>query len=109
MPSPAPAAGSRPSLPRRIGPGLLLSLAVGAFTLALSHIIPAAFPALVAIVLGTLAANTVLRRPATEKVLLPGLRVSSRTVLRIGIARSEERRVGKEEKRRGSPKKKIQE
>lgn len=86
IPSPAPAAGSRPSLPRRIGPGLLLSLAVGAFTLALSHIIPAASPALVAIVLGTLAANTVLRRPATEKVLLPGLRVSSRTVLRIGIA-----------------------
>src|SRR5699024_11999470 len=81
LPPPPPAAGSRPPLPRRIGPGLLLSLAVGAFTLALSHIIPAASPALVAIVLGTLAANTVLRRPATEKVLLPGLRVSSRTVL----------------------------
>ena len=85
-PSPAPTAGSRPSLPRRIGPGLLLSLAVGAFALALSHLVPAASPALVSIAIGALAANTMLRRPGTATVLQPGLRVSSRTVLRIGIA-----------------------
>lgn len=69
-----------------MAPGLLLSLTVGAAALALSLLVPAASPALVAIVVGVVAANTVLRRPAVASVLRPGLGVSSRTVLRIGIA-----------------------
>lgn len=70
----------------RVVPGLLLSLAVGALALLLSGLVPAASAALVAILAGVVAANTVLRRERTASLLRPGLGVSSRTVLRIGIA-----------------------
>lgn len=84
-----PPSRSRPAVVPRAGrvvPGLLLSLAVGALALLLSDLVPAASAALVAIVVGVVAANTVLCREKTASLLRPGLGLSSRTVLRIGIA-----------------------
>ena len=83
---PRPGRRSGRAAPHRIIPGLALSVAVGVFALLLSRLVPAASPALVAIVLGALAANTVLRWPGPAEMLQPGLALSSRTVLRIGIA-----------------------
>lgn len=78
---------SRPaSRARDVVPGLLLSLAVGAGALLVSHLAHGASPALVAIAIGVVAANTVLRRSRPASVLRPGLAVASRTVLRVGIA-----------------------
>ena len=66
---------------RRLAPGLLLALAVGAGVVVLSRVVPAVSPLLVAILLGALAANSVEARPT----LAPGLAVASRRVLRIGV------------------------
>ncbi|MFQ6484751.1 YeiH family protein [Brachybacterium epidermidis] len=66
---------------RGVLPGLLLSLTVGAATVALSRLVPAASPALVAILLGAALANSPLAHPALQ----PGLDVAARTVLRAGI------------------------
>lgn len=78
---------SRPASPARdLVPGLLLSLAVGAGALMVSRLAPGASPALVAIAVGVVAANTVLRRSRPASVLRPGLAVASRAVLRVGIA-----------------------
>lgn len=74
--------GSTPRLPSpRIVPGLLVAVAVGVASVALSRAVPAASAALVAILAGAAAANTRLL-PTT---LQPGLDVAGRTVLRLGI------------------------
>ena len=79
------APGRRPSaLPRRLTdllPGLLLSLVIGVVTVALGQMIPEASPALVAILLGAVLANSGRMHPA----LNPGLQFTARTVLRAGI------------------------
>lgn len=62
-------------------PGLLLSLAVGASAVALHGVVPAASPALVAIALGAVLVNS----PLMHERLQPGLSLSARTVLRLGI------------------------
>ncbi|MFC0673389.1 YeiH family protein [Brachybacterium hainanense] len=62
-------------------PGLILSLAIGAAAVGVSTLVPAASAALIAIVLGALGAN--LR--ALPAALKPGLDLSAKTVLRIGI------------------------
>ncbi|GAB2545680.1 putative sulfate exporter family transporter [Brachybacterium huguangmaarense] len=66
---------------RRLGPGLAVSFAVALGAWLLSRAVPAASTALVAILLGALAANLGLL-PA---VLRPGLDLAAKRVLRIGI------------------------
>lgn len=68
---------------RRIGPGLLVSLAGAALAVALSLLVPAASPMLVAIVLGAVLANAT--PGGLPDALAPGLAVSSRRLLRLGV------------------------
>ncbi len=80
--APRPTAPSpAPGHVRRILPGLVVSVAVALAAYALSLAVPAASTALVAILLGALAANTGLLPGA----LRPGLDVAAKPVLRIGI------------------------
>lgn len=70
-----------PHLLAELWPGLLLSLVIGMLTVALGRTVPAASPALVAILLGAVLANTGRMPTALD----PGLQFSARTVLRAGI------------------------
>jgi uncharacterized integral membrane protein (TIGR00698 family) len=62
-------------------PGLLAVAAATALALALARAVPAVNAATTAVVLGALAANTGLHRPA----LRPGTAVASRTLLRLAV------------------------
>lgn len=62
-------------------PGLLLSFVVAGLAFGLAQLVPAASPALTAIVLGAIAANTGLLGTRVK----PGLDLAAKKVLRIGI------------------------
>ncbi|WP_040752240.1 YeiH family protein [Phycicoccus elongatus] len=76
-------AGRGPKLPTRLAwvPGVALSFAVALAALALHRAVPMVNAVLVCIILGALAGN-LIRIPAT---FAPGLAMSARRVLRIGI------------------------
>lgn len=80
--TPSPDATS-PTSPRwrRVLPGVVLSFAVAAVAMLLGRAVPAASPALVAILLGAAAANI----GVLPEALRPGLDVSAKLVLRAGI------------------------
>jgi uncharacterized integral membrane protein (TIGR00698 family) len=71
---------SRSSRVRRSLPGLLISFVVALLALGVSQVVPVASPALVAIVVGAVLANTVL--PAGWE---PGIAIATKPVLRISI------------------------
>jgi uncharacterized integral membrane protein (TIGR00698 family) len=71
---------SRTARIRRATPGLVISFLVGLVALGVSQLLPVASPALVAIVVGVVLANTVL--PASWA---PGIALASKPVLRISI------------------------
>lgn len=73
-----PAAGPAP---RRVLPGLLTCLIGGVVALAVAKLLPGASPLLIAILLGAVWRNT-LNVPA---ILMPGVTVSSKKLLRTGI------------------------
>ncbi|EWS83037.1 membrane protein [Brachybacterium phenoliresistens] len=84
--SPRSALRPVPALPappqrRRLLPGLGLGLGAGAIAVAAGAAVPAASPALVAIVLGTVLANTGVLGPSVR----PGLDATATSVLRAGI------------------------
>lgn len=68
---------------RTIGPGLAVSLLGAALAVGLNLLLPAVSPMLVAIVLGAVLANVV--PGGVPDVLAPGLAVSARRLLRLGV------------------------
>lgn len=83
-PAPAQPEALAPSRHRRLArllPGLALSLVAAVVAIAISHAVPQASPALVAILLGAALTNLA----PLPQTLRPGLAFASRTVLRLGI------------------------
>ena len=80
-PAPAPAPALRGV--RRTTPGLVVSLLGAALAVGLNLLVPALSPMLVAILIGAVLAN--LLPGGVPDVLAPGLAVSSRRLLRLGV------------------------
>ena len=66
-------------------PGLLLSLAVGTAAVLIARVVPTLSAALIAILLGAVLANTPLVRSAAWDRAAPGIALSAKQVLRLGI------------------------
>ncbi len=80
-PVPGSAAPSRPPA-RALAPGIAVAAAGAAAAVALHHVAPGVSVLLIAIVLGIVLTNVVKMPPATG----PGIRFTSKTILRIGVA-----------------------